>query len=271
MPLISCFPAESINLDTTDSRYVQIENGGVITLAEALKTAGINSIEFTEDDGVGGGMEASEITFTPGSGIASTNVQDAIEEVTTKVPSGALTQEVADARYLQLAGGMLTGALSFQGEGVTTTIEPIPGLGFNIIASSSDGAQSATISVYYDGMVYITDEGGDGSVSYIFDANGLNMAGKPITNCPSLPTQKPITLTAAGWSGNKQTVSVEGIDADPLKQIIMPCTSTEAATTAVSDYGISILSQGANTLTFKCSKVPTADVAMNVAIMPIGG
>ena len=97
------------------------------------------------------------------------------------------------------------------------------------------------------------------------------MAGKPITNCPSLPTQKPITLTAAGWSGNKQTVSVEGIDADPLKQIIMPCTSTEAATTAVSDYGISILSQGANTLTFKCSKVPTADVAMNVAIMPIGG
>ena len=56
MPLISCFPAESINLDTTDSRYVQIENGGVITLAEALKTAGINSIEFTEDDGVGGGM-----------------------------------------------------------------------------------------------------------------------------------------------------------------------------------------------------------------------
>ena len=85
-----------------------------------------------------------------------------------------------------------------------------------------------------------------------------------ILNKPTLPTvaQAHVTLTAAGWSDNTQTVTVSGVTADNMVIVSYAPGSREAWT----DADIYCSAQAANALVFTCSDVPTTDVTANVAI-----
>ena len=84
-------------------------------------------------------------------------------------------------------------------------------------------------------------------------------------------TVVPITLTAAGWdaSTKRQVASVAGVLADASKQMIQMAFSSEAAILAYGAAGILAVAQGANRLTFQCSTVPEADIAVNIIIQPL--
>lgn len=71
------------------------------------------------------------------------------------------------------------------------------------------------------------------------------------------------TLTVAGWSNNQQTVSVSGITASNTV-IVSPA---PASVSAYGNAGIYASAQGAGTLTFTCTTVPTAAININIAIL----
>lgn len=67
-------------------------------------------------------------------------------------------------------------------------------------------------------------------------------------------TTKRITLTAAGWSDNEQTVNMAAVK--PTSVVFV--TPVE---------GITLSSQGVGTLTFTCTTTPIVDIEVGVAIM----
>ena len=85
-----------------------------------------------------------------------------------------------------------------------------------------------------------------------------------ILNKPTLPTvaQAQVTLTAAGWSGTTQTVTVSGVTADNMVIV----TYAPGSRAAWTDADIYCSAQAANALVFTCSDTPTTDVIANVAI-----
>ena len=130
-------------------------------------------------------------------------------------PESGLTQEQADARYLQLSGGTLTGALTLNGE-PTEDLQAAP-------------------KQYVDAL-------------------------KPLA--------RTITLTAAGWSSNAQTVTVSGVSATETAQLITP-TPAIASQSAYYEAGIMCTNQGTNSLTFTCQTVPTSNLTVYIVIQPL--
>lgn len=72
-----------------------------------------------------------------------------------------------------------------------------------------------------------------------------------------------ITLTAAGWSSNTQTVNVTGMTATGVVMVSPDPTDQSAYTSA----GIICTAQAAGTLTFTCTSVPSADIDVNVVML----
>lgn len=89
------------------------------------------------------------------------------------------------------------------------------------------------------------------------------------------PSERPkaaqVTLTAAGWdsSTKKQTVAVSGVLADTSKQVIWVAFASETALDAYMDAGIVPVAQGANTVTFRADKAPTADISVTVLMQGV--
>lgn len=89
------------------------------------------------------------------------------------------------------------------------------------------------------------------------------------------PSERPkatqVTLTAAGWDSGtkKQTVTVSGVLADTSKQVIWVAFASEAALDAYMNAGIVPVAQGANTVTFRADKVPTADISVTVLMQGV--
>ena len=72
-----------------------------------------------------------------------------------------------------------------------------------------------------------------------------------------------ITLTAAGWSSNTQTVNVTGMTATGVVMVSPDPTDQSAYTSA----GILCTAQAAGTLTFTCTSVPSGDIDVNVVML----
>lgn len=102
-------------------------------------------------------------------------------------------------------------------------------------------------------------------------AGDINMAGNKISGIADAASlnMAAVTLSAAGWADNSQTVEVSGITADTEKCAIIT-TAAAASLEAYLDCGIQCAAQGENSLTFTCSKVPTVDVGVNVLILTRG-
>ena len=72
-----------------------------------------------------------------------------------------------------------------------------------------------------------------------------------------------ITLAAADWSSNTQTVNVTGMTADGVVMVSPAPTDQSAYTSA----GILCTAQAAGTLTFTCDTVPSADLSVNIVML----
>ena len=83
------------------------------------------------------------------------------------------------------------------------------------------------------------------------------------------PTHQTITLSSSAWSSNSQTVTVSGVTADELDQLITP-TPAIASQSAYYEAGIMCTNQGTNSLTFTCQTVPTSNLTVYVVIQPLG-
>ena len=74
------------------------------------------------------------------------------------------------------------------------------------------------------------------------------------------------TLTTSGWSSNSQTVSASGVVADTNAQIIYVSPANKDSATAWGEAGVFCSAQGANSLTFVCDSVPSANISVNISI-----
>lgn len=83
-----------------------------------------------------------------------------------------------------------------------------------------------------------------------------------------LPKSVTVTLTKAGWSSKKQTVTVTGVLADEAAQVITP-TPALASQTAYYEAGIKATAQAANSLTFTAEDTPSADLTVHIIIQGV--
>lgn len=84
------------------------------------------------------------------------------------------------------------------------------------------------------------------------------------TMLPQAAYTTTVTLPASGWStsAKSQTVTVNGVDSDTTV-MVSPAPASFAAYGAA---GIYCSAQGTNSLTFRCAKVPSASIIVNVAL-----
>ena len=197
---------------------------------DAVRQSDLKTVS-DEVDGIISG--ATPITLPPATTtkVGGVIVGDGIEveaNGTISVTPG-LTQEQADARYLQLnSDAMITGDVTFKygadfdGSKITSVGTPVNG---------SDGANKA----YVDSKA---------------------------------PTSVTITLSSSSWSSNTQTVTVSGVSATETAQLITP-TPAIASQSAYYEAGIMCTNQGTNSLTFTCQTVPTRNLIVYVVIQPL--
>lgn len=174
-------------------------------------------------------LDATHIEFVPSSGITSDNVQDAIEEVQSNIPTDYIptSEKGANSGIATLgADGVLT-----EGQRPTYT-------------ASDVGARPDTW----------TPTASDVGAATPADVN----AAKPIL--------RTATLTTSGWSGNSQTVTVNGVVANSSAQLIYVSPANKDSATAWGGAGVFCSAQGANSLTFVCDSVPSANISVNISI-----
>lgn len=143
-------------------------------------------------------------------------------QVLTKGESGpewadnpGMTQAAADARYLQLSGGTMTGALTLNGN------------------PSADN--QAANKAYVDSKA---------------------------------PKYVSVTLSASGWSGNSQTVTVQGVKTSGQSVRISPATKTDADNWVAAGVWCSEPTT-ANQLVFTCDTAPTENININVELQEV--
>lgn len=83
------------------------------------------------------------------------------------------------------------------------------------------------------------------------------------------PKSITVTLTAAGWPENTQTVTVSGVLADEAKQAIQIAPKNKADADNWISGGLWCTAQGANSLTFTCDTQPTQDIHLNVMLQGV--
>lgn len=188
-------------------------------------------------------------------------------------PESGLTQEQADARYLQLTGGTLTNTLNFN----------IGSYGFGTMlkATTQNGDvgivvnDKQNVTVMANGLYVQTDGGATGNNKVVVQGDLDEIKTTSVT----------VTLTADGWvdatavpppdSGGttvtqikQQTVTVSGVSASETAQLITP-TPAIASQSAYYEAGIMCTGQAANSLTFTCQTVPTSNLTVYVVIQPL--
>jgi len=77
------------------------------------------------------------------------------------------------------------------------------------------------------------------------------------------PIVSSITIPAADWVADEQTVTVTGVTADNEVDVII---ETQANGDLWADANIYVISQGIDTLTFTCETTPTDDIQIKVRI-----
>ena len=174
-------------------------------------------------------------------------------------PESGLTQEQADARYLQLTGGELNDDAIFQLPGDNGSLYLG---GRNNVPNVGMYASSSGYITLHDNTMGNVNIRGVRSPEFDYDA-----ANKAYVDSKA-PTSVAITLTTSGWSSNTQTVTVSGVSATETAQLITP-TPAIASQSAYYEAGIMCTGQAANSLTFTCQTVPTSNLTVYVVIQPL--
>ena len=86
------------------------------------------------------------------------------------------------------------------------------------------------------------------------------------------PTRLTATLSASGWSGNSQTITVNGVITNTSAQDIDISCADKASADAWAAGGVWCSNPTrANRLTFTCTTPPTANINLNIRLWEVGG
>lgn len=111
------------------------------------------------------------------------------------------------------------------------------------------------------------------STTAIIKGNGSGglVAATPETDYASPIFSRKVTLTVAGWNSStkQQAVSCAGILADITKQELLPNPVDTSYDSAWNTCGIQAVAQGANSVTFQCSEIPTTAVEVFVTVITL--
>ena len=82
-----------------------------------------------------------------------------------------------------------------------------------------------------------------------------------------LTKRTEVTLLAANWENNLQTVTVSGVTADETQTDVFASANTEDENfAAYNDSGVRLYKQLDGKVTFKCEQPPEIDLIVNVAV-----
>ena len=150
-----------------------------------------------------------------------------------------------------------TGSMVFFGSGLNSS--KVPGY-FRYISIADSGSVEANEQVQINAS----------QIPYAGDVTGDDVATAIDTLNASIDSAKPLlrtaTLTTSGWSGNSQTVTVNGVLANESLQEINLAFGAKESAPIWAAAGCWCSAQGANSLTFTCDAVPTGDISLRIAI-----
>ncbi len=126
-------------------------------------------------------------------------------------------------------------------------------------ASTANNFVTGNLFAPNAGANYVQDSGKNNVVR--FNSGDTGSGG-------TLPAAVLVTLRAAGWSGGRQTVAVQGVSASEGTQLIPPPPAA-ASQSAYYAAGVRATAQGADSLTFAADTVPTADLSVYVVIQEV--
>lgn len=176
-----------------------------------------------------------------------------------------MSQDDADARYLKLSGGTMTGHVDFAN-----------GKGAAFFPNGSSNVNEAVLLVAYkpeNGIACLGIEGKYGlaqaRVKSVADPiDDFDAANKAYVDSKG-PKTATVTLTTDGWRKREQTVTVNGILADSSAQIVDVCPENKPSADRWAAAGVWCTSQAANSLTFSCDSVPTEDINVNIRMQGV--
>ncbi len=180
-------------------------------------------------------------------------------------PETGMSQDDADARYLKLSGGTMTGHVDFAN-----------GKGAAFFPNGSSNVNEAVLLVAYkpeNGIACLGIEGKYGlaqaRVKSVADPiDDFDAANKAYVDSKG-PKTATVTLTTDGWRKREQTVTVNGILADSSAQIVDVCPANKPSADRWAAAGVWCTSQAANSLTFSCDSVPTEDINVNIRMQGV--
>lgn len=283
--------AEDTNLTYRWSGTQYVEISPSLALGETSSTAyrgdrGKTAYDHSQTTGNPHNTTAADVGAMPAVSGGSTG------QVLTKTENGqawqdapetGMSQDDADARYLQLSGGTMTGDITLKDKGF---IENAKGtLGFDGVMigqnnPSSGGSGYARLEVQYGRIIFLP-RSNEASKYATLSENWFNLNGIDILNCPTIDALKPktttVTLTTAGWtqSGERYSQSVSC----SIVKTGSPIVLIDAALSGTDlDADAEILNawagpssqkteQGDGTLTFYSVEVPTVNIPVSVGVI----
>ena len=283
--------AEDTNLTYRWSGTQYVEISPSLALGETSSTAyrgdrGKTAYDHSQTTGNPHGTTAAEVWAMPAvsggtTGQVLTKTDDG--QAWQDAPETGMSQDDADARYLKLSGGTMTGDITLKDKGF---IENAKGtLGFDGVMigqnnPSSGGSGYARLEVQYGRIIFLPQS--DEASKYVaLSLNGFNLNGIDILNCPTIEALKPktatVTLTTAGWtqSGERysQSVSCSIVKTDsPIVLIDAALSGTDLDADAEilnawAGPSAQKTEQGDGTLTFYSVEVPTVNIPVSVGVI----
>lgn len=265
--------AEDTNLTYRWSGTQYVEISPSLALGETSSTAyrgdrGKTAYDHSQTTGNPHGTTAAEVGAMPAVSGGSTG------QVLTKTDDGqawqdapetGMSQDDADARYLKLSGGTMTGHVDFAN-----------GKGAAFFPNGSSNVNEAVLLVAYkpeNGIACLGIEGKYGlaqaRVKSVADPiDDFDAANKAYVDSKG-PKTATVTLTTDGWRKREQTVTVNGILADSSAQIVDVCPANKPSADRWAAAGVWCTSQAANSLTFSCDSVPTEDINVNIRMQGV--
>ena len=175
----------------------------------------------------------------------------------------AIGNNTASGSHTTTVGAFAWNSLATYGTSVGYN-SSVSGQGSVAIGANAHASGAHSIQISTDGDTQIYNN--DANTFKVANDNGnfeIMSADGTIPTDRLTKVNSTITLTAAGWSSNTQTVNVTSMTATGVVMVSPDPTDQADYTSA----GIICSAQAAGTLTFTCSTTPSADLSVNVVML----
>ena len=199
---------------------------------------------------------------TAGTGAAYTATVDGITVLAAGATFVMIPHETSTSK---------TATLNVNGLGAKMIRRRVSNSTVTTVTASADNWLYANkpIRVTYDGTYWVADMDRPnatdiyGTVPITSGGTGASTAEGARANLGAVAmTTTTVTLAADGWNSNQQTVTVAGVT-DDNTVIPGPAPASHAD---YAENGVYCSAQAADSLTFTCDSVPSADLTINVAV-----